>query len=91
MRLPKRYALVNVTDRIEEAIARSRVTDGRCFVSAMHITAGVFRAGVYVNDAESGLFADIAEWIARLAPSCAEFDGLREKRILVKVMGLATD
>ncbi|MGZ3707697.1 MAG: secondary thiamine-phosphate synthase enzyme YjbQ, partial [Bdellovibrionota bacterium] len=37
--------------------------DGLCFVSAMHITAGV-----YVNDAESGLLGDIAEWIEKLAP-----------------------
>ena len=29
----------------------------------MHITAGVF-----VNDAESGLLADIDEWLERLAP-----------------------
>ena len=29
----------------------------------MHITAGV-----YVNDAESGLIADIDEWVEKLAP-----------------------
>ena len=33
------------------------------FVSAMHITAGVF-----VNDAESGLIEDIDEWLEQLAP-----------------------
>jgi len=32
-------------------------------VSAMHITAGV-----YVNDAEDGLIADIDEWLEQLAP-----------------------
>lgn len=32
-------------------------------VSAMHITAGV-----YVNDAEDGLIADIDEWLEKLAP-----------------------
>ncbi len=32
-------------------------------VSAMHITAAV-----YVNDAESGLIADIQEWLRGLAP-----------------------
>ena len=32
-------------------------------VSAMHITAGVF-----VNDDESGLHADIWEWLEKLAP-----------------------
>lgn len=32
-------------------------------VSAMHITAGV-----WVNDAEEGLLADIDEWLEKLAP-----------------------
>ncbi len=128
-KIPKRYALVNATEYIEEVVARSGVSDGLCFVSAMHITAGV-----YVNDAESGLLSDISEWIENLAPFgkdylhhqtgedngdahlksyltnhaltapitggkldfgawqqifYAEFDGLRDKRMLVKVMGLA--
>jgi secondary thiamine-phosphate synthase enzyme len=63
VRLPRRYGLVNVTDKIEAALARSGVEDGICFVSAMHITAGV-----YVNDAESGLLSDIAGWLESLAP-----------------------
>ncbi len=128
VRIPKRYALVNITDPVEEIVSRSGVTDGFCFVSAMHITAGV-----YINDAESGLLNDIAEWIENLAPYgknylhhqtgedngsshfksyitnkahtaqithgkldfgtwqqifYAEFDGMRNKRILVKVTGI---
>jgi len=126
--IPSRYALVNITSYIEEAIKRSKVKDGMCLVSTMHITAGV-----YVNDAESGLLHDIAKWIENLAPFgenylhhqtgedngdahlksyltnhsltapitlgqldfgtwqqifYAEFDGLRDKRVLIKVMGL---
>jgi len=125
--IPKRYALVNITDYVETALARSKVKDGFCFVSAMHITAGV-----YINDAESGLLHDIAQWIENLAPYgqdyehhqtgedngdahlksyltnhaltapvtggkldfgtwqqifYAEFDGRRQKRILVKITG----
>ncbi len=128
MRIPSRYALVNITDHVEETIARSRVTDGMALVSAMHITAGV-----YINDAEGGWLHDIAGWIEGLAPFghdyrhhqtgedngdahlksyltnhaltapitqgrldfgtwqqifYAEFDGNRDKRILVKVMGI---
>ena len=63
VRIPKRYGLVNITDLVEEALVRSSVIDGFCFVSAMHITAGV-----YINDAESGLLYDIANWIENLAP-----------------------
>jgi secondary thiamine-phosphate synthase enzyme len=37
-------------------------------VSAMHITAGV-----YVNDAESGLIEDINEWLDRLAPQGPDY------------------
>lgn len=130
VRVPSRYALVNITELVEEVLERSGVRDGLCFVSAMHITAGI-----YINDAESGLLGDIAEWIEKLAPFgvnyrhhqtgedngdahlksyltnhaltapvtkgrldfgtwqqifYAEFDGQRDKRILVKVMGITT-
>ncbi len=61
--IPSRYALVNITEHVEEVLGRSKVSDGFCFVSAMHITAGV-----YVNDAESGLLHDISHWIENLAP-----------------------
>jgi secondary thiamine-phosphate synthase enzyme len=129
VKIPQRYALVNIQEKVEEAIQRSGVRDGFCFVSAMHITAGV-----YVNDAESGLLQDIAAWIENLAPFgenylhhqtgedngdahpksyltnhaltapvtrgkldfgtwqqifYAEFDGRRNKRILLKITGIA--
>jgi secondary thiamine-phosphate synthase enzyme len=127
--IPKRYALVNITQIIEDIVERSGVRDGFCFVSTMHITAGV-----YINDAESGLLQDIAGWIEHLAPFgkdyhhhrtgedngdahlksyltnhaltapithgkldfgtwqqifYAEFDGRRDKRILVKITGIS--
>src|SRR4051812_35516386 len=63
VKIPKRYALVNITDYVEAALERAQIVDGFCFVSAMHITAGV-----YINDAESGLLSDIARWIENLAP-----------------------
>lgn len=126
--VPKRYALINIHELVETVVNRSKVRDGFCFVSAMHITAGV-----YINDAESGLLSDISQWLENLAPYgknylhhqtgedngdahlksyltnhaltapitrgkldfgrwqqifYAEFDGLRDKRVLVKVTGL---
>jgi secondary thiamine-phosphate synthase enzyme len=128
VRIPERYALVNVTPLVEEVLERSGIVDGLCYVGAMHITAGI-----YVNDAESGLLGDISKWLENLAPFgkdyahhqtgednadahlksfltnhqitvpitkgrfdfgtwqqifYGEFDGRRDKRILVKVMGL---
>jgi len=122
----KRRELVHLTPRLEAILAKSGIAEGFMLVSAMHITAGVF-----VNDDESGLHADIWEWLERLAPKAdyrhhqtgedngdahlksmlvhhevivpvtagrldlgpwqrvfyAEFDGQRDKRLIVKVMG----
>ena len=54
---------INITDKVENFVTNSGVQEGFVLVSAMHTTAGV-----YVNDAESGLIADIDEWLKRLAP-----------------------
>ena len=59
----KRREYVNITDRVAEVVAGSGIAEGMVLVSAMHITAAVF-----VNDAESGLLADIDEWLENLAP-----------------------
>ena len=123
----KLHEFINITDRVEGFVKRSGISDGFVLVSAMHITAGV-----YVNDAESGLIADIEEWLEKLAPYredyrhhrtgetngdahlksllihhevivpitngkldigpwqqiyYAEFDGQRDKRIILKAIG----
>ncbi|HEY4644284.1 MAG TPA: secondary thiamine-phosphate synthase enzyme YjbQ [Bacteroidota bacterium] len=54
---------INITGDLEGILKKSGVHEGMLLVSAMHITAGV-----YVNDAESGLIQDIDEWLERLAP-----------------------
>ncbi|MGC8784237.1 MAG: secondary thiamine-phosphate synthase enzyme YjbQ [Armatimonadota bacterium] len=59
----KRREYINITDEVEQFVRESGIQEGFVLVSAMHITAGV-----YVNDAESGLIADIDEWLERLAP-----------------------
>ena len=59
----KHREYVNITSEVEAAVAESGVEEGMVLVSAMHITAGV-----YVNDAESGIIADIDELLERLAP-----------------------
>src|SRR5580693_8993072 len=123
----KHREYINITPQVESALRKSGIKDGMILVSAMHITAGV-----YVNDAESGLIHDIDEWLEGLAPFrkdyqhhhtgedngdshlksilvhhevivpvtagkldlgpwqrvfYAEFDGKRDKRLIVKVMG----
>jgi len=59
----KAREFVNITGQVEELVRRSGIVEGCVLVSAMPITAGV-----YVNDAESGLIADIEEWLEHLAP-----------------------
>jgi secondary thiamine-phosphate synthase enzyme len=59
----KKREYINITDEVEQAVAESGVKEGMVLVSAMHITAGV-----YINDAESGLIQDIDEWLEKLAP-----------------------
>jgi secondary thiamine-phosphate synthase enzyme len=123
----QRRELVHLTPTLEAILARSAIAEGFMLVSAMHITAAVF-----VNDDESGLHADILEWLEKLAPHradyrhhrtgedngdahlksmlvhhevivpvtkgaldlgpwqrvfYAEFDGRRDKRVIVKIMG----
>ncbi len=123
----RRREYINISDRVEQALQKSGVAEGLALVSAMHITAGV-----YINDAESGLIEDIDEWLQKLAPEgieyrhhrtgedngdahlknllvghqvlipitggkldfgpwqqiyYAEFDGRRNKRIVIKIIG----
>ncbi|MBI2832780.1 MAG: YjbQ family protein [Chloroflexi bacterium] len=59
----KQREFINITDKVKGMVRRSGIAEGFVLVSAMHITAGV-----YVNDAESGLIADIGEWLEQLAP-----------------------
>lgn len=118
---------IRITDQVKAACINSGIQEGMILVSAMHITAGVF-----VNDNEPGILADIAQLLEELAPNgpeyrhhlsgedngdahlksilmhhqvivpvtrgCldlgpwqqifyAEFDGQRDKRVIVKVMG----
>lgn len=123
----KQREYINITNEVEKALIESKIKEGMILVSAMHITAGV-----YVNDAESGLISDIDKWLEEIAPFnkdykhhrtgetngdshlksllighevivpvtngkldlgtwqqiyYAEFDGQRDKRVIIKVMG----
>ncbi|OGC05154.1 secondary thiamine-phosphate synthase enzyme [candidate division WOR-1 bacterium RIFOXYA12_FULL_43_27] len=124
----KQKEIVNITDRVFEAVKKSGVKEGMVLVNAMHITASVF-----INDEESGLKEDFLKWLEELAPVkpdykhhltgednadahlkrtimgrevvvaitkgqldfgpweqifYGEFDGMRRKRVLVKVIGI---
>ena len=59
----KHREFLNITPQVESALIKSGIKEGMALVSAMHITAGV-----WVNDDETGLHADIEEWMQKLAP-----------------------
>jgi len=59
----KHREYINITDEVETILKKSGINEGMILVSAMHITAGV-----YINDAESGLIQDIDKWLEKLAP-----------------------
>lgn len=63
MNTKDRYAIVNITEEVEAALAKSQVKEGLCLVNAMHITASVF-----INDNERGLHQDFIAWVEKLAP-----------------------
>ena len=64
----KHREYINITSEVEQVLAKSGIKEGMILVSAMHITAGV-----YVNDAESGLIQDIDAWLENLAPFNQEY------------------
>ena len=66
---PDRRGYINITADVQDAVARSGVTQGLCLVNAMHITASV-----YINDDEPGLIRDYDDWLQELAPFNAGSD-----------------
>lgn len=62
-RTTKLREFINITEKVDAALRKSGIAEGMVLVSAMHITAGV-----WINDAEDGLLADIEEWLEHLAP-----------------------
>lgn len=63
---PREY--INMTKEVARIVRESGIQEGMVLVSAMHITAGV-----YVNDAESGIIQDIDEWADRVAPKGPDY------------------
>ena len=59
----KRREYFNITHKVQDAVTTSGIDEGMVLISAMHITAGI-----WVNDAESGIIADIDEMLDTLAP-----------------------
>lgn len=59
----KHREYINITAQVADVVKKSGIKEGMVLVSAMHITAGV-----WVNDDEPGILADIDAWLEKLAP-----------------------
>jgi len=70
VRTTRRAQMVNITERVAEAVARSGVDDGTCHVFIPHTTAGVT-----INEgADPDVAADVESHLAELVPKEAAFD-----------------
>src|SRR3990172_3237549 len=97
-----RRAFVNITPQIEKLIKKSNIIDGLCLVNAMHITASVFindnktgedNADAHLKRQLMGREVVVAITNGKLDFGpweqifYGEFDGRRQKRVLVKIIG----
>jgi secondary thiamine-phosphate synthase enzyme len=65
----RRVETVEITERVAEAVRRSRVQEGICTVAVLHTTAGVF-----VNEnADPDVQRDLLEALERLVPEEARY------------------
>src|SRR5205823_157317 len=80
---PQRRDYINITDRVQEIVARSSVQNGLALVNAMHITASV-----YINDAEDGLIHDYGagDEIGRLQRGIGPLECARTKELLQRFL-----
>ena len=58
-----RREFINITPRVERALAESGIHEGLLLCNSMHISSSVF-----INDDESGLHQDFEDWLEGLAP-----------------------
>lgn len=64
----KQKEIVNITEKIEEAVEKSGIKEGICLVNSMHITSSIF-----INDEESGLKQDFMRWLEEIAPEKLDY------------------
>jgi secondary thiamine-phosphate synthase enzyme len=90
VRTQRRAQLVDVTERVAEAIEKSEVQDGICHVFVPHTTAGVT-----INEgADPDVARDIEAHLAELVPKEAEYqhaEGNSDSHIKTVLIGPACD
>jgi secondary thiamine-phosphate synthase enzyme len=64
----ERIELVDITNKVEEAVQESKIRNGICLVYAPHATAAII-----LNEHEKGLLSDIVKKILEIAPPGANY------------------
>jgi secondary thiamine-phosphate synthase enzyme len=85
----KREALEEITHRVSEAVRRSGVQDGMCYLFVPHTTAGV----VINENADPSVARDILNQFEAMAPSGARYhhlEGNAPAHIKATVVGTST-
>lgn len=57
------FELLDITERVEEAVAKVGIANGLISITSEHTTTGIL-----INEHEEGFFSDLKEALARLAP-----------------------
>lgn len=57
------FELLEITDQVEEAVAKAAITAGIACITSEHTTTGIL-----INEREEGFFSDLKEALRRLAP-----------------------
>jgi secondary thiamine-phosphate synthase enzyme len=74
---------VDITDRVERAVARSGIVDGMVLVFSRHTTAAIV-----INESEPLLMDDMATFLDRLAPRSATY---RHNDFTVRTVNMTPD
>jgi secondary thiamine-phosphate synthase enzyme len=73
VRSARKQEMIDITGEVARVVAESGITDGLACVFALHTTTGL-----YINENESGLVADVESMLSGLVPAGA---GYRHDRV----------
>lgn len=65
----RRIEVVDITEKVEEVVEKSRVKNGVCFIFTPHATAAIV-----LEEAEAGLMSDIENFVGKYFPRGAGYE-----------------
>jgi len=86
VRTARRIELLDITDKIQQAVTKSKVKQGICFISVPHTTAGI----TINENADPSVRCDILNTLNRLIPEGAGYshsEGNADSHIKSSILG----